>query len=207
MRKVRLNIPPQKNKAASHFMPIFFQPRHILILSLCFNVLYGAFTKSISFLHLMLMRASDSTALVIPNTELAYVLVDASMYSLTLAALMMLSLKRTQLVFTDDKFSFTAMDISHRPLHNLIRYAQFGLLFCALRFIGILLLSLPFASLQILAEHHVIDFKLLRSIPNIVLGNPAISFLIEFSITCFALHVLLGRKYLSKRLCLVHSVA
>ena len=187
-------------------MPIFFQAKHILILSLCFNVLYLVFSKSISFLHLMLLRISEQM-FIIPKGDVAYLLIEAGMYSLTLAALMMISLHRTQLVFTDDKYSFTAMDIRHRPFFNLIRYFKFGLMFCALRFVGILLLCLPFAGLQILAEHHVVDFHLLRTIPSIVLHNPIILFLIEFSITCFALHVLLKRKYMNKRLCLMQAVA
>lgn len=186
-------------------MPIFFSLHNVLIISACFNLLHVVISKSVGFLLMLSAHMLDISWP--PYSIMANVLINAGFYSLTLATLMMVSLSSIQLVFTDDKFSFTSMDIRHRPLRNLLRYFLFGLLFVAVKFIAIIMLCLPFASLQIMAEHQLVAAYVLKDTFNAMVSNSTISFMVDFLITGFVLHVLLQRKYWGKRLCLIQIVA
>jgi hypothetical protein len=183
-------------------MPVFFQWRHIVILAVSFQLLLMVFNASIGFLKNMLFKITD-WSYAFPDTVWYAVALDSGMYSLTLAALMMISFKHMQVVFTEDKFSFTSMDIRHRPFADFLRFVKFGLLFCAARFAILMLLFLPFAIVQILSEHGIVHISMLSKLSSYMFGYSFVTLLIEVVITACVLKFLFGRKYLRKRLCLM----
>ncbi len=139
----------------------------------------------------------------LPDIVWVNIAYDSALYALTLAAVMMVSLDRLQVVFTEDKTTFTAMDIRHRPVMDMLRFIKFGIFFCAARLALVLCFMLPVGISRMLSEHGVVDVELLTRIALDYSHHPLITLTIEILITALVLRFLFTQKYLHKRICLM----